>query len=486
MRAARRRPDGFPLSSPARRRSRRPEDSTVTPRPAEPRALPRQYARVCRRLLHAGARDELGRVLDRMHPAEAIELLKELSASERRAFIAVLTGHPAAAAVFADLPQPLRADVLAHASDEGIAALVARQPPDEAADLLGLLPPERSDTILRLLDEKTAANLDRLMTYGRDTAGGMMTTRYVALPGATMVGEAIARLRAEPEAETVFYVYVVDEAGRLEGVVSLRQLVLARPDQEMHAIMNPRVISVRTDEPRARVADLIARYNILALPVVGEGQRLLGIVTVDDAIDAIADETTRELYQMAGLDTDDRVTTPASVSIRRRLPWMTINLGTAILAATVVSLFEGTIGQVVALATFMPIVAGMGGNGATQTLTVIVRAIALGDLDFSTARRAILREALVGVSIGVATGAMMAFVALLWKGNWVMGVVIGAALIFNLLIGGLAGAIVPIVLKWLKIDPALGSSVIVTTFTDCFGFLSFLGLATLLIRHLGV
>jgi magnesium transporter len=187
---------------------------------------------------------------------------------------------------------------------------------------------------------------------------------------------------------------------------------------------------------------------------------------------------------MAGLATEDRVTTPARVSVRRRLPWMTINLGTAILASSVVSLFEGTIGRAVALATFMPIVAGMGGNGATQTLTVIVRAIALGDLDFSTARRAIMREVVIGTTIGFATGALMAGIALVWKGSWVLGVVIGSALVFNLFVGALAGASVPIVLRWLRIDPAVASSVIVTTFTDCFGFLSFLGLATLLLDRL--
>lgn len=442
------------------------------------------YTRVIRRLVRIGAREEVARLLGKMLPAETVDLLKSLPNAERRDFLAVLTGHPAAAPVFAELPQPFLAEVLTQVTDDGIAALVARQPPDEAADLLRLLPPERSDAVLKLLDDRIAANLDRLMTFGRDTAGGLMTTHLIALPGATLVGEAIARIRSEPEAETVFYVYVVDASGRLEGVVSLRQLVVARPEQKLEAIMNPRVVRVRTDESRAQVADHIARYNLLALPVVDDGNLLLGIVTVDDAIDAMEDETTREMYRMAGLDTDDRVTSPASVSVRRRLPWMVLNLGTAVLASWVVWLFEGSIAQVVALATFMPVVAGMGGNGATQTLTVIIRGIALGDLDFSTARRAILREVVIGISIGLATGTLMAGIAFVWKGNWVLGVVIGAAMIINLFVAGLAGASVPLVLKWLRLDPALGSGVIVTTFTDCCGFLSFLGLATLLLRHL--
>jgi magnesium transporter len=449
-----------------------------------PPARSRPRTRVIRRFVRLGARDEVSHLLDRMFPADVVQVLKGLIPSERRTFLEVLIGHRRAAQVFASLPRPLLLEILPQVSDERLAALVARQPPDEAADLLALLPEERVETVLKLLDEKTSALLDRLMTYGRETAGGMMTTRFLALERHTRVSEAVDRIRADPEAEMVFYLYVVDEHGRLEGVVSLRQLVLARPDQELHAIMNPKVLRVRTDQARAEVADLIARHNLLALPVVDASNVLVGIVTVDDAIDAMTDETTRELYRMAGLNTEDRVTSPPLESVRRRLPWMLLNLGTAILASWVVWLFEGSIAQVVALATFMPIVAGMGGNGATQTLTVVIRGIALGELDFSSARRAILREIVVGVSIGAVTGLVMSLVALLWKGKPVLGLVIGLAMIINLFVAASAGAAIPLVLKRMKLDPAMGAGVIVTTFTDCFGFLSFLGLATLLLRYL--
>jgi magnesium transporter len=456
----------------------------ASPAQTAPASGRRPYMRVIRRFVRLGARDEVARLLDRMHPADVVQILKTLAPTERKAFEEVLLAHARAGSVLAGLPGLQVAEILAEVSDARIAALVSRQAPDEAADLLGLLPEARVDAILKLLDEKTAANLDRLMTFGKETAGGMMTTRCLALERHTRVSEAIARIRGEPEAEMVFYLYVVDDIGRLEGVVSLRQLVLAQPDHELRAIMNPKVIRVRTDQARGVVADIIARYNLLAVPVVDAGNVLAGIVTVDDAIDAIADETTREMYRMAGLHTEDRVTSPVLHSVRRRLPWMVLNLGTAILASWVVWLFEGSIAQVVALATFMPIVAGMGGNGASQTLTVVIRGIALGELDFGSARRAIFKELAVGVSIGVATGVLMAVVATLWKGKPMLGLVIGLAMIVNLFIAGTMGALVPVVLKRLRLDPALGSGVIVTTFTDCFGFLSFLGLATLLLRHL--
>ncbi len=456
----------------------------VTRTPAGALAASRPYARIIRRFVRKGARDEAARLLDRMHPAEVVQILRTLPPAERKSFTEILLSHERAGEVLAALPESQVGELLSQVGDDRVAALLSRLPPDDAADLMGLLPPERGDAVLKLFDDKTAATIDRLMTYGKETAGGMMTTRYVALDRHIRVSEAIARIRSEPEAEMVFYLYVIDEFGRLEGVVSLRQLVLAKPEQELREIMNPKTLRVRTDQPRADVAEMISHYNLLAIPVVDAGNVLAGIITVDDAIDAITDETTREMYRLAGLDTEDRVASPPFDSVRRRLPWMVINLGTAILASWVVWLFEGSIAQVVTLATFMPIVAGMGGNAATQTLTVIIRGIALGEIDFSSARRAILKEATVGLSIGVLTGLLMAVVAILWKGKPMLGLVIGLAMVTNLFVAGLMGALIPLVLKRLGLDPAVSSSVLVTTFTDCCGFMAFLGLATLLMPYL--
>jgi magnesium transporter len=456
----------------------------VTPRTAGVAVPTRAYARVLRRFVRLGAREEVARLLDRMHPADVVQTLKDLPLPERRTFIDLFLAHGRAGEFVAALPAPVVQETLEQVGDDRVAALVTRQAPDEAADLLGLLPEDRAEAVLKLLDEGISANLDRLMTYGRTTAGGMMTTRFVALEGHTRVSEAIARIRSEPEAEMVFYLYVIDEAGRLEGVVSLRQLVLARPEQELRSIMNTKVLRVRVDHPRSEVAEVISNYNLLAVPVVDSANVLAGIVTVDDAIDAITDETTREMYHMAGLNTEDRVGSPVWDSVIRRLPWMVINLGTALLASSVVGLFETSIAQVVALATFMPIVAGMGGNGATQSLTVMIRGIALGEIDFSSARRAIFKEVGVGVTIGIAAGLLMAGVAAVWKGNPMLGLVIGMAMVTNLFVAGLAGATIPLLFKWLGLDPAIGSGVIVTTFTDCLGFLSFLGLATICLGSL--
>jgi magnesium transporter len=222
----------------------------------------------------------------------------------------------------------------------------------------------------------------------------------------------------------------------------------------------------------------------LALPVVDEDHRLLGIVTVDDIMDVIEDEATEDIYRLGGLSWQERIESPAREKVSKRLPWMIINLGTAFLAAWVVGLFEESIAKVVALAIFMPVVAGMGGNGGTQALTVVTRGIALGEVEFTAGIKVVLKEIGVGILIGAATGILTALIAYLWRGNPFLGFVLFLAMVLNMAIAGLTGAGIPLLLKFFGQDPALGSGVLVTTFTDVFGFLTFLGLATVFIKYL--
>jgi magnesium transporter len=282
----------------------------------------------------------------------------------------------------------------------------------------------------------------------------------------------------------VFYLYVVDERRHLVGVTSLRRLLLVSPETPLKRIMTPEVTSVRVDTDQEEVARLVASYNLLAVPVVDEENKLVGVVTVDDVIDVIKDEAAEDLLRLAGVSGDERIETPVSEAIRKRLPWLGINLATAFLAAAVVATFESTIQQVTALAIFMPIVAGMGGNAATQTLTVIVRGLALGEVSFATARKALAKEAAIGLGNGVALGLVAAGVAMATKQDPMLGLVLGMAMLVNLFVAATAGTIVPLGLKALKVDPALGSSVFITTFTDMVGFAAFLGLATVFLRYL--
>jgi magnesium transporter len=282
----------------------------------------------------------------------------------------------------------------------------------------------------------------------------------------------------------VFYLYVIDVRRHLVGVVSLRRLLLVPPATPLKRIMTTDVISVRADMDQEEVARLVASYNLLAIPVVDEENKLVGVITVDDVIDVIKDEATEDVYRLAGVTGDDRVFTRPIESLRKRLPWLVVNLGTAFVAASVVALFQNTIGAVTALAVFMPVVAGMGGNAATQTLAVIVRGIALGELTWSNSRKALLKETIVGVGNGVACGLLGALVVWAFKGDPLLGGILAMAMIINMFVAATAGTLIPLALRALKVDPALASSVFITTLTDVFGFLSFLGLGALFVKYL--
>jgi magnesium transporter len=311
-----------------------------------------------------------------------------------------------------------------------------------------------------------------------------MNPNVFALNEDITVGEAITEIQSSRDVEMVFYLYVVDERRHLVGVVSLRRLLLVSPETPLKRIMTADIISARADMDQEEVARQVAAYNLLAIPVVDAENKLVGIITVDDVIDVIKDEATEDIYRLAGVAGDERAFTPARESLRKRLPWLGINLLTAFLAAAVVSLFEGTIDLFPVLAVFMPIVAGMGGNAGTQTLTVIVRGIALGELTWSNSRKALLKEAAVGLGNGVVLGAAAAGVVWMARGNPTLGLVLGMAMIINMFVAAAAGTLIPLGLRAVNIDPALASSVFITTMTDVFGFLSFLGLATVFARYL--
>jgi magnesium transporter len=278
---------------------------------------------------------------------------------------------------------------------------------------------------------------------------------------------------------------VIDVRRHLVGVVSLRRLLLVPPTTPLKRIMTTDLISVRADMDQEEVARQVASYNLLAIPVVDEENKLVGVITVDDVIDVIKDEATEDVYRLAGVSSDDRVFTRPVESLRKRLPWLLVNLATAFVAASIVNLFTDTIGLVPLVAVLMPVVAGMGGNAATQTLTVIVRGIALGELTWSNTRKALFKEAAVGVGNGIACGIVGALIVTAFtKGNWVLGSVLGLAMVINMIVAATAGTMIPLLLRALKVDPALASSVFITTLTDMFGFFSFLGLATLFLKYL--
>src|SRR5204862_5909715 len=312
-------------------------------------------------------------------------------------------------------------------------------PSDDAAALIDYLPEELSASVLDLMRPKESGVVENLLEYDEQTAGRIRNPHVFALSEDLTVGEAITELQSNRDVEMVFYLYVVDERRHLVGVISLRRLLLVSPETPLKRIMTPDPISARVDMDQEEVARLVASYNLLAIPVVEEGNKLVGIITVDDVIDVIKDEATEDMFRLAGVSSDEHVFTPAIQSLRMRMPWLVVNLATAFLAAAVVGLFQNTISAWVALAVFMPIVAGMGGNAATQTLAVIVRGIALGELTWANSRQALIKEAAVGIGNGVACGLVGALVVWIWKGDWVLGLILCAAMIINMFIAATAG-----------------------------------------------
>ena len=439
---------------------------------------------VIRKLLHRGARSRLARILTKAYPVEVARLFSTLKGSERRQVFEILLAESDVAHVAAVISEASPADMLPlleKLEPARIAKYLSEMSADDATSLASHLPDPLAAQVLALMEAEPAADVRELLEHEEQTAGRIMTRNYFALDEDVTIAEAVAALQKRSEEfEMVFYVFVVDKRDHLVGVVSLRKLLTTHPATQLKRIMADDVISARVSADQEEVARLVAEYNLLAVPIVDDERKLVGIVTVDDVIDVLQDEAEEDLLALAGVSAEERVDTRARRSLRLRAPWLLVNLVTAFLASYVVSRFEGSIKQLPQLATLMPIVAGMGGNAATQTLTVIIRGLALNEVVNTT--RATLKQSIVGLGNGVINGLVCAaVVAGYYRSAW-LGLIIAVAMMINMLVAGVAGTLLPVILKRLNIDPAVASSVFVTTCTDVAGFFSVLGIATLLLN----
>ena len=448
-------------------------------------ATPQVTTRILRRLLASGVHGRAERLLARMAPADIAPLLSGLTQEEVASVIDLLFRQRRAARVLRELPPEMLPEIFDAVSDERLAGVLHHLEVDDLLELVEWIPEERRSAIVGRLPNAVRAELEKAELYPESSAGRVMQTSFVALDEKMTSQEAIDTLRARADDdESILYLYVVDEQRSLRGVVPIRRLVSAPPTRLVRDLMIPDPVSAQPDADQEQVAQIVARYDLLAVPVTDVDGRMLGVITVDDVIDVITEEATEDMYHLAGLSEDDRVFSPAHIAVQKRLPWMLVNLATAFLAAWVVGLFERTLEQVVALAIFMPVVAGMGGNGGIQSLTVITRGIALGEIEFSSGLRTAMKELAVGLVIGAVTGAVAAGLAYVTVGIPAIGTALFLSMVVTMAAAGLMGAAVPLLLKAVRLDPALGAGVIVTTFTDVFAFFSFLGIGTLLLDRL--
>jgi magnesium transporter len=449
-----------------------------------PSSSARSYQQLLTRLLRHGAYPQLRKIIDKTLAADIAPVLPLLLDEDRNRVLSLLIEAGKAARALLELDIPELNELLENIDDATLAAICNSSAPDDAADLLDLLDPERRARILELLGASQSAKLASLLEGEEETAGSLMNSNFLALDEEMTVSEAIGAIRQFPRKESFFYVYCVDAEGRLVGVLSLRNLILASPDAKLRDLMVQSVVRTQIDSTPEEVAQLVSKYDLLSIPVVDAQNLLVGVVTVDDIIDVIQEQAEEDLMHLAGVSVSESVGTSARESFKLRFPWLAINLATAFLASSVVRLFQGTIEKWAALAVFMPIVAGMGGNAGTQTLTVFVRGLALGEVGTS-GWRAIRKEVAVGFANGAANGVLTTLIVGLWTGEWVLAGILLAAMIFNLVIAGVAGGLVPLALERYGFDPAVASSIFVTTFTDVGGFFSFLGLATVAMRLSG-
>ncbi len=434
-------------------------------------------------LLEGGRDERLADVLADAHAADVSSAMRELPLTDQVRIFRLLSPQHAGA-VLSELDDQTLLDLVRALDEQEVSRILDHMPSDHVVEVVEELPKEEADKILDLMEEEKSEEVQELLEYDEGTAGRLMSTSFVAVPEATTVAQAIEHIRKSATGDDAFYLYVVDDHDHLVGLVPLHRLLTADPATPVRMIRDAEVESVTVDTDQEEVARLVQRYNLREMPVVDGAHRLLGTITVDDVMDVIREEATEDIQRLGGAAGDETVLDPPQAVFPKRLVWRLINLGTAVLAASVIGLFETSIQALATLDVFMPIVASMGGIGTTQTATVVVRGIALGDMTPGVIMRVLRKELWLGATTGLANGLVVAAIAYAWKGQVLLSFVLGVALLFNMLVAAVVGTLVPLALKAFRVDPAIASSVIITTFTDVFGFFSFLGLATLLMRFL--
>lgn len=423
-------------------------------------------------------------VMEELQPYDMAIAYKVISRKLRPRFVAYLEAKQIVQLV-QELDNETQMEILHSLGAEKSAQILNLMDNDDLADLLGTLSLDKTKDLLALMRLDESQTVQELLKYPPDTAGGIMTNRFVWIRNYYTAREAIEKLKTfANKVKSIYYLYVLDEEKKLAGVVSYRDLLLADANDIVKDIMYDRVISVPVDMDQEDVARAIERYDFLAVPVVDEAGRLVGIVTVDDIIDVVLQEADEDIVKITASGKDIDFQTPAITASVRRLPWLILLLSIGLVSGSIISLFQDTLEKVVALAFFMPMIAGMTGNTGTQSLAVVVRGLVAEDANNEVLARLILRELGVGLIIGVVCGTLIAGAAYLWQQNPALGLVVGFSLFLTLIIGTLAGTIIPLVLYRLGIDPAVASGPLITTLNDIFSLLVYFGLATLFISRL--
>jgi magnesium transporter len=439
-----------------------------------------------RKFINMGVLTRLWNLVKNFHAADIASLMNHLISREKLTLFNTIYEKDIekAGEVIRELDPEDAAEMIKALPLSQITELFHEIPSDDVAPILQLLPEDLQEKILTAMEDKPSEEVKELLLHEEETAGRIMSTNFYALNQNTSISDTITAMQLEGDVESAFYLYVVDDENRLVGVASLRQLLFARPNTPLKEIMTKEVISVRTETDQEEVARSVADYNLVAIPVIDHESRLVGVVTVDDIIDVIDKEATEDIYKMVSLDSTDRIQDSPLTSIKKRLPFLLFSLLTASVAPFVVKNFTGTIEKVVELAVFMPLVAALGGIAGNQTIAITVREIAIGQTDWISAKKALFKEIMVGIGDGVIIGLILAAITFVIMKNAFFGLVLGLTCIITFFIAAMVGTLIPLILKLIRLDPALGSVNLLTMCTDSISILTFLGLGTLFLTYL--
>lgn len=435
-----------------------------------------------KRLLRRGAVSHLSKIMNKTHAADLSVVFNSLSISNQRNLFAMIKDPEQKGALFSELDENTLLGFIEEMDLDDIAEILELMPSDDVADLIGKLPEEKSDAILEKMKKEESQEVEDLLRYKDDTAGGIMVPDFIALREDTTAKEAIESLQKEHmDVEMPFYLYVVDDYGKLAGVSSLRQLVVVPPETPLKNFMTTDVFSVQTDMDQEEVAKLVANYNILAVPVVDETNKLVGIVTVDDVIDIFREEATEDILRMAGVGEEFIETQSILRSTKIRLPWLFASCIGGIVAFFVIGRFEGSLSKFTYLAAFIPVIMGMGGNIGTQSSTIVVRGLATGRLNIRHFWSVVLKELTIGLILGLVYGLVIGVVAQAQFSREALAVAVGLAVLSSMSVAALVGSLVPMVFARVNIDPAVATGPFVTTAIDIISVFFYFQIATTLL-----
>ena len=455
-----------------------------------PREEVSQIVHEIRRFLASRQTEGLRQFLEQFHPADIALAMRFLHDSEKEQVFRLLDLE-SAAEVLDEADEATERHLVQTTDPERLSDLLEILPPDESADIVGLLEPEKREQILKLMEPEEAQEVRELLRYPPDTAGGIMSPDFIAVKEDMTVEQVLEVLRERADAESIFYVYVVNEQGVLRGVLNLRKLLTSPPNTLVRDIMTHGVIFVFPEQDQEEVAHIFARYDLLALPVVDHDYRLIGVITVDDVMDVLQEELTEDYFRMVGSDAAElERKTPAEVA-KLRLPWLLVTVIVELIAGLVIHKFDETLGKVILLASFMPVIQAISGNTGLQSATIVVRGLATGHITLREWWRPVWRQIQTTFILSLILGTLIFLVGGIWRGldqgTWfepAFGFVVGFSMFFAVNLSGFAGTVIPLLSKRLGFDPALTSGPFGTAFQDLVGVTILLGLATLLLRWL--